>query len=198
MGLIKPDKGEILVDGVDIVPYDEFELNDIRKKFGMIWQYSALWDSMTVFENVAFPLREKTRLSGADIAKRVDTALERVGLEGVGNKYPEEVSGGMRKRVAFARALVTEPEIVFFDEPTTGLDPVLVNTIHRLIQELHRRSGFTAIMVSHEIPEVFDLADRVGMLHEGRIVEIGPPAAIQGSTNPIVQQFIRGEPGTEP
>src|SRR5207253_1408763 len=113
----------------------------------------------------------------------------------IGDKYPEEVSGGMRKRVAIARALVTEPEIIFFDEPTTGLDPVLVNTIHRLIRELHRQSHFTAVMVSHEIPEVFELADLVGMLHEGRIVEIGPPRAIQNSQNANVQQFIRREAG---
>jgi phospholipid/cholesterol/gamma-HCH transport system ATP-binding protein len=133
-------------------------------------------------------------LSRADIATRVDRGLEQVGLAGIGDKYPEEVSGGMRKRVAIARALVTEPEIVFFDEPTTGLDPVLVNTIHRLILELHRRLRFTAVMVSHEIPEIFEIADRVGMLHDGRIVELGPPAAIQASSNPVVQQFIRGEP----
>jgi phospholipid/cholesterol/gamma-HCH transport system ATP-binding protein len=164
----------------------------------VVFQGGALFDSMTCRENVAFPLREKTRLSRTDIAKQVDTALERVGLAGIGDKYPEEVSGGMRKRVAFARALVTQPEIVFFDEPTTGLDPVLVNTIHRLIRDLHQTSRFTAIMVSHEIPEVFEIADRVGMLHEGRIVEIGSPAEIQRSSNPIVQQFIRGEPGTEP
>jgi phospholipid/cholesterol/gamma-HCH transport system ATP-binding protein len=127
----------------------------------------------------------------------VDTALGRVGLAGIGTKYPEEVSGGMRKRVAMARALVTEPEIVFFDEPTTGLDPMLVNAIHRLIRELHRASRFTAVIVSHEIPEIFEIADRVGMLHEGRIVEIGPPEVIQNSKNPIVQQFIRGEPDPE-
>src|SRR5438128_2090931 len=115
-------------------------------------------------------------------------------LEGVGAKYPAEISGGMRKRVAIARALVTEPEIIFFDEPTTGLDPVLVNTIHHLILDLHRRFRFTAVVVSHEIPEIFEIADTVAMLHEGRIVEIGPPAAIQASTNPVVQRFIRGEP----
>jgi phospholipid/cholesterol/gamma-HCH transport system ATP-binding protein len=159
-----------------------------------VFQSGALFDSMSCRDNVAFPLREKLRLSAADIAARVERALEQVGLAGIGDKYPEEVSGGMRKRVAIARALVTEPEIVFFDEPTTGLDPVLVNTIHRLILELHRRLRFTAVMVSHEIPEIFEIADRVGMLHEGRIVELGPPAAIQGSSNPIVQQFIRGEP----
>src|SRR5204863_5544592 len=129
------------------------------------------------------PVREKTRLSATDIAKQVDTALERVGLAGIGDKYPEEVSGGMRKRVAIARALVTEPEIVFFDEPTTGLDPVLVNTIHRLIQDLHRKFRFTAVMVSHEIPEIFEIADRVAMLHEGVIVETGDAQTIQNSAN---------------
>jgi phospholipid/cholesterol/gamma-HCH transport system ATP-binding protein len=112
----------------------------------------------------------------------------------MGAKNPAEVSGGMRKRVAIARALVTEPEIVFFDEPTTGLDPVLVNTIHHLILDLHRRYRFTAVMVSHEIPEIFEIADTVAMLHEGRIVEVGPPAAIQASQNRVVRQFIRGVP----
>ena len=114
----------------------------------------------------------------------------------MGAKYPAEISGGMRKRVAIARALVTEPQIVFFDEPTTGLDPVLVNTIHHLILDLHRRFRFTAVVVSHEIPEIFEIADTVAMLHEGRIVEVGPPAAIQGSMNPVVQKFIKGEPDT--
>lgn len=198
IGLLRPDSGRIEVNGVDFARLRGRALDEVRKRYGVVFQGGALFDSMSCRENVAFPLREKTRLAPADIAKQVDAALERVGLAGIGDKYPEEVSGGMRKRVAFARALVTEPEIVFFDEPTTGLDPVLVNTIHRLIQDLHQRSRFTAVMVSHEIPEVFELADRVGMLHEGRIVEIGPPAAIQQSTNPIVQQFIRGEPSTEP
>jgi len=198
IGLLRPDSGRVLVDGVDVGALRGRALDEVRKRYGVVFQGGALFDSMTCRENVAFPLREKTRLSRTDIAKQVDTALERVGLAGIGDKYPEEVSGGMRKRVAFARALVTQPEIVFFDEPTTGLDPVLVNTIHRLIRDLHQTSRFTAIMVSHEIPEVFEIADRVGMLHEGRIVEIGSPAEIQRSSNPIVQQFIRGEPGTEP
>jgi len=198
IGLLRPDSGRVLVDGVDVGALRGRALDEVRKRYGVVFQGGALFDSMTCRENVTFPLREKTRLSRPDIAKQVDTALERVGLAGIGDKYPEEVSGGMRKRVAFARALVTQPEIVFFDEPTTGLDPVLVNTIHRLIRDLHQTSRFTAIMVSHEIPEVFEIADRVGMLHEGRIVEIGSPAEIQRSSNPIVQQFIRGEPGTEP
>jgi phospholipid/cholesterol/gamma-HCH transport system ATP-binding protein len=198
LGLLRPDSGRIEVGGVDLAHLRGRALDDVRKRYGVVFQGGALFDSMTCRENVAFPLREKTRLKQPEIAKRVDTALERVGLAGIGTKYPEEVSGGMRKRVAIARALVTEPEIVFFDEPTTGLDPVLVNTIHGLIQELHRTSHFTVVMVSHEIPEIFDLADRVGMLHEGRIVEIGPPGAIQNSQNPIVRQFIRGEPDNDP
>jgi phospholipid/cholesterol/gamma-HCH transport system ATP-binding protein len=198
LGLMRADSGSIEVGGVDLARLSGRALDDVRKRYGVVFQGGALFDSMTCRENVAFPLREKTPLGAPEIAKRVDTALERVGLAAIGNKYPEEVSGGMRKRVAIARALVTEPEIVFFDEPTTGLDPVLVNTIHGLIQELHRTSHFTAVMVSHEIPEIFDLADRVGMLHEGRIVEIGPPGAIQNSQNPIVRQFIRGEPDNEP
>jgi phospholipid/cholesterol/gamma-HCH transport system ATP-binding protein len=194
LGLLRPDDGRIEVDGVDFTRLRGRALDDVRKRYGVVFQGGALFDSMSCRDNVAFPLREKFRLSRAAIDKRVNTALERVGLAGIGDKFPEEVSGGMRKRVAIARALVTEPQIVFFDEPTTGLDPVLVNTIHRLILELHRRLKFTAVMVSHEIPEIFEIADRVGMLHEGRIVELGPPAAIQGSSNPIVQQFIRGEP----
>ncbi len=149
---------------------------------------------MSCYENVAFPLREKTRTPPDELTKRVEAALAQVGLEGVGAKYPAEISGGMRKRVAIARALVTEPEIVFFDEPTTGLDPVLVNAIHHLMLDLHRRFRFTAVVVSHEIPEIFEIADTVAMLHEGRIVEVGPPAAIQASTNPIVRRFIKGEP----
>jgi phospholipid/cholesterol/gamma-HCH transport system ATP-binding protein len=194
LGLMRPDGGSIEVGGVDLARLRGRALDEVRKRYGVVFQSGALFDSMSCRDNVAFPLREKFRLNRANITKRVDRALAQVELEGVGDKYPEEVSGGMRKRVAIARALVTEPEIVFFDEPTTGLDPVLVNTIHHLILELHRRLHFTAVMVSHEIPEIFEIADRVGMLHEGRIVELGSPAAIQASANPVVQQFIRGEP----
>jgi phospholipid/cholesterol/gamma-HCH transport system ATP-binding protein len=148
---------------------------------------------MSVYDNVAFPLREKSLLAAAEVQERVAEKLEQVGLAGMGPKNPAEISGGMRKRVAIARALVTEPEIVFFDEPTTGLDPILVNTIHHLIVELHRKFRFTAVMVSHEIPEIFEIADRVAMLHDGVIVEVGPPDAMRASTNPVVQHFIRGE-----
>jgi phospholipid/cholesterol/gamma-HCH transport system ATP-binding protein len=194
LGLLRPDSGRVLIDGEEITGLRGRALDAVRRRYGVVFQGGALFDSMTCFDNVAFPLREKLRLPRPEIAGRVAAALGQVGLEGMGHKYPAEVSGGMRKRVAIARALVTEPEIIFFDEPTTGLDPVLVNTIHHLILELHRRLHFTAVMVSHEIPEIFEIADTVAMLHAGRIVEAGPPAAIQASTTPVVRQFIRGEP----
>jgi phospholipid/cholesterol/gamma-HCH transport system ATP-binding protein len=194
VGLMQPDAGRILVDGVDISRLRGRALDEIRRTYGVVFQGGALFDSMTCYDNVAFPLREKLRTPPEELTKRVEAALGQVGLEGVGAKYPAEISGGMRKRVAIARALVTEPEIVFFDEPTTGLDPVLVNTIHHLILNLHRRARFTAVVVSHEIPEIFEIADTVAMLHEGRIVEVGPPAVMQSSTNPIVRRFIKGEP----
>ncbi len=194
IGLLRPDGGRVLLDGQEITRLSGEALDAIRRRYGVVFQGGALFDSMRCGDNVAFPLREKVKLPKAEITKRVESALAQVGLEGMSQKYPAEVSGGMRKRVAIARALVTEPEIVFFDEPTTGLDPVLVNTIHHLILDLHRRHRFTAVMVSHEIPEIFEIADRVAMLHEGRIVEVGPPAQLQASQNRVVQKFIRGEP----
>ncbi|HSE93638.1 MAG TPA: ATP-binding cassette domain-containing protein [Methylomirabilota bacterium] len=194
LGLVRPDAGRVIVDDVDLTGLSGRAIDRVRERYGVVFQGGALFDSLTCAQNIAFPLREKTRLRRAEIARRVATALTQVGLEGVDAKYPEEISGGMRKRVAIARALVTEPQIVFFDEPTTGLDPILVNSIHRLIVDLHRRRRFTAVMVSHEIPEIFEIAETVAMLHEGRIVEVGPPAAVRASANPVVQQFIRGEP----
>jgi phospholipid/cholesterol/gamma-HCH transport system ATP-binding protein len=193
IGLLRPERGSIFVDGTDITRLSARGMDRIRERFGVVFQGGALFDSMTVFDNVAFPLREKTRLPGAEIGARAEERLAQVGLAGVGQKFPAEISGGMKKRVAMARALVTEPEVVFFDEPTTGLDPVMVNAIHNLILELHRKFRFTAVMVSHEIPEIFHIAHRVAMLHDGVIVEVGTPEAIQGSTNPVVQQFVRGE-----
>jgi phospholipid/cholesterol/gamma-HCH transport system ATP-binding protein len=193
IGLLRPDAGAVIVDGTDITRLRGRDLDRVRERYGVVFQGGALFDSMSVSDNVAFPLREKSRLGAAEIRGRVDEKLQQVGLTGMGHKDPAEISGGMRKRVAIARALVTEPEIVFFDEPTTGLDPILVNTIHHLILELHRKFRFTAIMVSHEIPEIFEIADRVAMLHEGAIVEVGSPDAVRASTNPVVQQFIRGD-----
>jgi phospholipid/cholesterol/gamma-HCH transport system ATP-binding protein len=194
IGLLRPDSGRVVIDGVDLTALSARGLEPVRRRYGVVFQSGALFDSLTCWDNVAFPLRETTKLRAADIRARVEAALDQVELAGVGPKYPAEISGGMRKRVAIARALVTEPEIIFFDEPTTGLDPILVNTIHRLIQALHRQHRFTAVMVSHEIPEIFEIADMVAMLHEGRIVEAGPPGAIQASDNPVVRKFILGEP----
>jgi phospholipid/cholesterol/gamma-HCH transport system ATP-binding protein len=194
IGLLRPDAGTVAVDGTEITRLRGGELDRVRERYGVVFQGGALFDSMSVADNVAFPLRErKSRLSAAEIQGRVEEKLEQVGLSSMGHKNPAEISGGMRKRVAIARALVTEPEIVFFDEPTTGLDPILVNTIHHLIVELHRKFRFTAVMVSHEIPEIFEIADRVAMLHEGAIVEVGAPEAVRASANPIVKQFIRGD-----
>ena len=194
LGLLRADAGRIVVAGVDITELGGEALDAVRRRYGVVFQGGALFDSMSVFDNVAFPLRERTALGRAEIAQRANAKLEQVGLAGMGEKNPAEISGGMRKRVAIARALVTEPEIVFFDEPTTGLDPVLVNTIHGLIVDLHAKFNFTAVMVSHEIPEIFKIAQKVAMLYDGRIVEAGPAETIQNSPNPVIQQFIRGDP----
>jgi phospholipid/cholesterol/gamma-HCH transport system ATP-binding protein len=194
MGLHKADEGQIVIDGVEISGLRGRALDRLRERFGVVFQGGALFDSLTAFDNVAFPLSEKTRLPEEVIREKTLTLLKQVGLADMGHKYPAEMSGGMKKRVALARALAMEPEIMLFDEPTTGLDPIMVNAIHRLILDLHQRVGFTAILVSHEIPEIFSIASRVAMLHEGTIVEVGTPEAVQCSANPLVRQFISGDP----
>jgi phospholipid/cholesterol/gamma-HCH transport system ATP-binding protein len=192
IGLLRPDEGSVLVDGEDISQMGRGQLNRVREKFGMLFQNAALFDSLTVFENVSFPLQEKTRLSESEIAERVRDALEHVGLTGVDKKFPDQLSGGMKKRVGLARALLMNPAIILFDEPTTGLDPVICRAIHQMIKETHATFGFTAVVVSHEIPEIFDIADYVAVLYRGRIIESGPPEQIQSSTDPMVHQFVTG------
>lgn len=192
IGLMQPDAGEVWVDSTEVTHLRGQALNHVRTRFGMLFQSGALFDSLSVYDNVAFPLREKTHLREAVIRNKVHERLAQVGLSGIDEKFPAELSGGMRKRVAMARALVSEPEILLFDEPTTGLDPIRVNAIHQLIHDLHASLHFTAVIVSHEIPEIFSLATQVAMLHEGAIVAAGTPAAIQSSTSPVVQQFIHG------
>jgi phospholipid/cholesterol/gamma-HCH transport system ATP-binding protein len=192
IGLLRPDSGRILIDGTEITSVRGKDLDAIREKFGVVFQDGALFDSLTVYGNVAFPLREKTKLDHAEVRKRVLQALAEVGLTGMGKKYPAEISGGMKRRVALARALITGPSVVLFDEPTTGLDPIISNSIHRLIREAHRKYGFTGLIISHEIPEIFDVADRVAMLYNGTIIETGTPEEIQNSSNPYVRQFITG------
>jgi len=192
IGLLRPDQGAVLVDGEDIATLGRGAMNRVREKFGMLFQNAALFDSLTVFENVAFPLQEKTKLSEREIAQRVRDALLHVGLAGVDAKYPDQLSGGMKKRVGLARALLMDPRIILFDEPTTGLDPVICRAIHQMIKETHAKFGYTAVVVSHEIPEIFDISDRVAVLYQGSIIEAGTPQEIQASEHPMVRQFIRG------
>ncbi len=192
IGILRPDEGKILIEGVDITKARGRRLDKVRENFGVVFQEGALFDSLSVFDNVAFPLREKTKLHKDEIRQRVTDALEDVGLKGMEVKYPAEISGGMKRRVALARALITEPKIVLFDEPTTGLDPIISNSIHRLIIGTHRKYGFTGVIISHEIPEIFDVADKVGMLYNGLLIEYGTPEEIQKSPNPFVKQFITG------
>lgn len=193
IGLLKPDSGSIEVDGESLQGVGRSALNRIREKFGMLFQNAALFDSMTVFGNVAFPLQEKTRLSRDEIQQRVREALEDVGLKNVEAKYPDELSGGMKKRVGLARAVVLNPKIILFDEPTTGLDPIIKRAIHHLIKETHAKWGYTAVIVSHEIPDIFDVAQYVALLYRGQIQYSGTPDEIQNSSDPVVRQFIHGE-----
>ncbi len=194
IGLLKPDRGRILIDGQDITRMRGRQLQELKKRFAVLFQGGALFDSLNVFDNIAFPLREKTRLAEAEIRSRVLLRLEEMHLNPeVGNKFPDELSGGMRKRVALARAMIQEPEIMFFDEPVTGLDPPMCNTVFHLIKQTHEQSGYTALLVAHDIPEVFQVAHQVAMLHQGRIVALGTPEEIQHHPDPVVQSFIRGE-----
>jgi phospholipid/cholesterol/gamma-HCH transport system ATP-binding protein len=192
IGLLEPDSGSVEVDGESIVSLRRSELNRIREKFGMLFQNVALFDSMTVFENVAFPLEEKTSFSKEEIRNKVLSALEDVGLKNIENKFPDELSGGMKKRVGLARAVVLNPKIILFDEPTTGLDPIIKRAIHQLIKDTHAKFGFTAVIVSHEIPEIFDVAQNVAMLFRGKILEHGTSENIQKSDHPAIRQFISG------
>ena len=192
IGLMRPDRGQVLVAGEDVPRGGSRNLARIRERFGMLFQGGALFDSLSVEDNIAFPLREKTRMSAAQIRDMVTEMLKGVGLEGVEGKFPDQLSGGMRKRVALARALVTHPEIVLFDQPTTGLDPILVRAIHQLIADTQTRFHYTAVIVSHELPQIFDIATRVAMLHNGTILEVDTAARFQCSSNPAVQQFIAG------
>ena len=190
IGLMQPDRGEVWIDGTDIARLKGQALNEVRKKFAMLFQGAALFDSMTVFENVAFPLREKLQLKGDTVTRRVEEKLEQVGLKGMGHKFPAELSGGMRKRAGLARALVMEPEIILFDEPTTGLDPLLAKAIHDLIVAMQQQFGFTAVMVSHEIPEIFGISDYVAMLKNGRIAAMAPSSEFVKTTDEEIREFI--------
>jgi phospholipid/cholesterol/gamma-HCH transport system ATP-binding protein len=191
LGLMEPDSGQILVEGRDITVMGPKELNEVRSNFGVVFQGVAPFDSMTVFENIALPLKEKTKLSREEIRKRVMESLEQLDLIGHESKFPAQLSGGMLKRVGLARALQLEPKIMLFDEPTTGLDPARSLEIYRLFYKLQREKGYTAVIVSHDIPKIFNLADQVVVMHEGMAKVFSSSEEIQWSQDPIVQDFVQ-------
>ena len=192
IGLLRPERGQILIDGTDITKLNDRALNEIRKKFGMLFQEAALFDSMTVGENVAFPLREHTTMKEKEIRETVADRLRSVGLTGVEEKMPSELSGGMRKRVGLARAIALRPQIVLFDEPTTGLDPVMTEAINRLIIDTQKNLNITCVVISHDIRSIFEIGHRIAMLYEGKIIENGTPDELRGSRNPVTLQFLAG------
>jgi phospholipid/cholesterol/gamma-HCH transport system ATP-binding protein len=190
LGLLRPDKGSIYVDGTDIVKLESKELRKIRENFGVLFQGGALLDSLSVYENIALPLEERTSLSKEEIGDRVYRSLTQFGLEGSEGKFPAQLSGGMRKRVALARALQLKPKIMLFDEPTTGLDPVKSMEIYKLFFTTQQQYGYTSIIVSHDIPKIFNLADRVVILSDGKFAIFDNPEDIHASTSPEIQNFI--------
>lgn len=191
-GLLRPTSGQILIEGVDIARMREHELNQVRRKMGVIFQYAALFDSMTVFENVAIGLRRHERLTNAELASAVSEKLEMVGLAGVENLMPSQLSGGMQKRVGLARALALAPEILLYDEPTAGLDPIVATSINGLIIRMRDQLKVTSIVVSHDLESIFKVSNRVAMMHQGKIVEVGTPDEMRSSVNPYVRQFVEG------
>lgn len=192
IGLVTPDGGRIWIDGEEITGRPEASLLPIRRKVGMLFQGSALFDSLTVAENVAFPLREHTRMSEAAIRERVREVLGLVGLPGVEEKEPAELSGGMKKRVGLARAIALQPRIILYDEPTTGLDPSNTEKIAELIMDLKEKLGVTSVVVTHDMHTAFKVSDRLALLHQGRIAVAGTPAEIEHSDSTLVRDFISG------
>jgi phospholipid/cholesterol/gamma-HCH transport system ATP-binding protein len=192
IGLSEPDRGKILFRGRPFTAMKKTERKDLKRKFSYVFQSTALFDSSTVFQNIALPLEEKTSLKKAEIKRRVHDKMNQLDLDGIEDKYPSQLSGGMKKRVALARALVTDPEIVLFDEPTTGLDPIRKNAVHRMISDYQKRFGFTGVVVSHEIPDIFYISQRVAMLDDGKILIEGSSEEILKTPQAAVQDFIHG------
>ncbi|MBI5562940.1 MAG: ABC transporter ATP-binding protein [Deltaproteobacteria bacterium] len=192
IGLLRPDSGKIIFEDMELTAMKERDWNEARKRFGMLFQGAALFDSMTVAENVGFPLKEHTDLDDADILKTVREKLRRVGLVGVETMMPAELSGGMKKRVGLARAIVMDPEIVLFDEPTTGQDPIMSDSVADLILETQRALKTTYVVISHDIPLTYKIADKIAMLHEGRIIAEGAPDEMRRNPDPILRQFLEG------
>ena len=191
-GLLKPDAGRVLVDGKEVGKLKELELVALRAKISMVFQGGALFDSMDVSENVGFSLLEHTRMSSKEILTRVEESLSLVGLGGIGNLMPSELSGGMKKRVALARAICIKPEIILYDEPTTGIDPITADSINELIRSLHDKLKVTSFVVTHDMKSAYRIADKIAMMYKGKIVAEGTPEEIQKTRDPIVHQFING------
>jgi phospholipid/cholesterol/gamma-HCH transport system ATP-binding protein len=190
IGLERPTSGKVLVGGVDMAPMSNSELNEFRKRFGMVFQYSALLDSLTVFDNVAFPLVERTKMSKKDIRDKVLSTLSVLGLENADQRFPSQLSGGMRKRVGLARALMLEPEILIYDEPTSGLDPITSRLVDDLIEETRQRFGVTGIVISHDMASTFRIAHRAFLVIQGRVVASGPPDELARGDNEVARDFI--------
>ena len=192
IGLLKPDFGQILLDNQDVAKMDEKELDGVRLRFGMLFQGAALFDSMTVGENVGFVLREHTKMPGHLAKEKVERALEMVGLKGIEKLMPAELSGGMKKRVGLARAICNEPKIILYDEPTTGVDPIMADAINDLIVELNHKLKVTSVVVTHDMVSAYKIADRIAMLYKGGIIAAGSPDEIKNMKDPVVRQFITG------
>ncbi|OGF49617.1 MAG: ABC transporter ATP-binding protein [Candidatus Firestonebacteria bacterium GWA2_43_8] len=192
IGLLKPETGKILVKGKDIAKMDTRELDEVRKHFGMLFQGAALFDSLTVAENVGFALTRFTSKGPAEIKKLVKEKLALVGLENVEDKKPAELSGGMKKRVGLARAIAMDPEIMLYDEPTTGLDPIMSDIINELIVNLQKKLKMTSVVVTHDMKSAYEVGDKIAMMYEGKIIEEGTPKEILHTKNPVVKQFIKG------
>ncbi len=193
VGLLKPQSGQVIIDDVDITRLDWKEMNRFRMKIGMLFQGAALFDSLTVGENVGFALYEHSKMSRHQIARRVRECLGMVGLRDIEHLKPAELSGGMRKRVGLARSICINPEIILYDEPTTGVDPVMGDAVNNLIKRLHDRLKVTSVAVTHDMTSAYTIADRIAMMYNGRIIFSGTPAEVKNSKDPVVHQFIRGE-----
>lgn len=192
VGLVPPDKGRVFVNGEDISEFDENALLPVRRRVGFLFQGGALFDSMSVFDNVAFPLREHTQMTEPEIASKVQEKLKLVGLENIDWMMPDKLSGGMRKRVALARAIILEPEALLYDEPTTGLDPITTKWVSKLMRSVHENLGITSIIVTHNIQSAMTVADRIAFLYRGRIKVVGTPDEIRAMDDPIIQEFLKG------
>jgi phospholipid/cholesterol/gamma-HCH transport system ATP-binding protein len=192
IGLLRPDSGRVLIEGTDLEGLSEEDLSEIRRKFGMLFQGAALFDSLSVWENVGFALRQHSHLSDRQIRSIASEKLAMVGLKEIEDRMPAELSGGMKKRVGLARAIATEPKILLYDEPTTGLDPIMADVINDLICELKQRLSVSSVAITHDMKSAYKVADRIAMLYQGKIEEVGTPDEIRESSNPVVQQFITG------